>query len=198
MILSSTEYFEQSFIDKNYIKAEIKSSIFNDCVFDRCNFTEATINNCRFINSKFINCDLGLMQVPGSSYSGVQFEKCKIIGVNWVQAFWPGLGIWEPIEFTKCALNHSTFLGVNLAGSRITQCEAINVDFREAKLSNVDFSFSDLNESLFHATDLQYCDLRDARNYQIDPTKNNLRLAKFSIPEAMSLLYSMEIEIRES
>jgi len=139
MIKSSTEHFEGTFSDQNYKQVEIKSSTFHDCVFDRCNFTEAIISNCRFINCKFINGDLSLMQVPGSSFSGAHFEKCKIIGVNWVQASWPGLGIWDPMEFIKCSLNHSTFLGVDLAGSRFIRCGAINVDFREAKLSNIEF-----------------------------------------------------------
>jgi len=171
MINSSIEYFEQTFSDLNNQQLKISSSTFHDCIFDRCNFSEAIITNSRFLNCEFINCDLSLMKVPSSSFSGVHFSKCKIIGVNWVQAVWSGRGIWEPLEFSKCDLNHSTFLGVNLEGSKINRCGAINVDFREARLSNVDFSFTDLNKSLFHATDLVSSDFSNARNYEIDPTK---------------------------
>jgi len=41
-------------------------------------------------------------------------------------------------------------------------------------------------------------DLRFARNYQIDPSQNKVHKARFSLPEAMSLLYSMDIDLDES
>lgn len=37
-----------------------------------------------------------------------------------------------------------------------------------------------------------------ARNYAIDPTQNTLKKAKFSLPEAMSLLRSLDIELIDS
>jgi uncharacterized protein YjbI with pentapeptide repeats len=129
--------------------------------------------------------------------SGTLFENTKVIGVNWTLANWQEKGIWDPIQFKKCALNHSTFLGVNLSGIKFRRSEAVNVDFREADLSRVDFAFTDLTDSLFNSTNLAGADLRYAKNYQIDPTKNKIEGAKFSMPEVMALLYSMEIEISE-
>ena len=195
MVLSSTDYFEESF--KLLIQApiEIRSSNFHDCIFEKCKLSESSFINCRFISSSFISCDLSLVQVPGSYFSGVHFEKCKAIGINWAQAYWQGNGVREPIEFRNCALSHSTFLGVDIKASKFIGCELIGVDFRDANLSSVDFSSSDLNKSLFASTDLMRSDLSTARNYQIDPTKNNIKNAKFTMPEVMSLLYSMEIEI---
>jgi len=40
---------------------------------------------------------------------------------------------------------------------------------------------------------LTEADLSKARNYLIDPGLNQLKKAKFSLPEAMSLLYNMDI-----
>ena len=54
-----------------------------------------------------------------------------------------------------------------------------------------------MTKSLFGNTKLVEADLSRARNYQIDPGNNNLKAAKFSLPEAMALLYSMDIEIIE-
>lgn len=75
------------------------------------------------------------------------------------------------------------------------RCEAINVDFREANLSQADFAFTDLKDSLFQSTNLTGADLHNTVNYQIDPSQNNIQNARFSLPEAMALLYSMDIQI---
>jgi hypothetical protein len=50
---------------------------------------------------------------------------------------------------------------------------------------------------LFINTDLRQADLSEARNYQIAPGKNDLRGARFFLPEAMSLLYNLDIDLSE-
>jgi fluoroquinolone resistance protein len=197
MIQTETSYTEHTFKDLDMAQAHLKSSTFQECTFENCTFAETVFQNCRFTNCSFKGCDLSLVQMPNSSFSGTRFESTKLIGVNWAQAFWADKGIGNPLEFKKCALSHSTFLGINLGAIKLQRCEAINVDFREANVSQADFAFSDLKDSLFLSTNLCGADLRYARNYQIDPSHNNIHKAKFSLPEAMALLYSMDIEIIE-
>ena len=48
-----------------------------------------------------------------------------------------------------------------------------------------------MNEGLTEA------DLRGARNYHVAPGENVLTKAKFSLPEAISLLYSLDIDLTE-
>jgi uncharacterized protein YjbI with pentapeptide repeats len=117
--------------------------------------------------------------------------------VNWSVADWPDYGIREPLQFNRCALSHSTFLGVDLGAVKILHCEGVDVDFREASLIGADFAFTDLKDSLFRATDLSGADFRYTRNYPIDPGQNKITKARFSLPEAMALLYSMDIELTE-
>jgi len=50
---------------------------------------------------------------------------------------------------------------------------------------------------MFGNTNLTEADLSRARNYHIDPGQNVLRQARFSLPEAKSLLYSMDIVLVE-
>ena len=198
MIQSGYDYTEQTFKDLNLSHALLKSNSFNECRFERCIFEEAHFRNCRFVNCLFKNCDLSLVQIPNCSFSGARFENSKVIGINWAQAHWSDKALWDPIEFKKCSLSHSTFLGVDLNGIKMLRCEAINVDFRETDLTQADFSFTDLRDSLFLNANLSRADFRYARNYTIDPSQNTLKGAKFSLPEAMSLLYSMNIEIIEA
>jgi len=195
MIQPGYDYTEQTFKDLDLSQAVLKSNSFHECKFERCYFIEAHFQNCRFVNCIFKNCDLSLVQIPNCSFSGARFENSKVIGINWTQAYWSDKTLWDPIEFRKCSLSHSTFLGAALNGIKMRHCEAINVDFRETNLTQADFSSTDLKDSLFLSTNLSGADLRGARNYTIDPGQNTLKGSKFSLPEAMSLLYSMDIEI---
>jgi fluoroquinolone resistance protein len=194
-ITSKTCYTDQVFNSLKLDARQLTSSEFFDCVFKDCSFVESVLQKCRFINCAFQNCDLSLALVPESSFSGTSFENSKCVGLNWAQADWPITGLGNPIRFKKCALSHSTFIGLNLAGIQITDCVAVDVDFREANLSQSDFSRTDLSDSLFNHTNLTEADLSQARNYLIDPANNELKGARFSLPEAMSLLYNMDIEL---
>jgi len=194
---SEKNYNDQVFDTLQLDSIQIDSSEFFDCVFKDCSFVESTIQKCRFINCWFQDCDLSLVQVPESSFSGISFENSKCVGINWAQANWPVTGLGNPIRFEKCALSHSTFIGLSLTGIQIADCVAVDVDFREADLSQADFSGTNLSESLFNHTKLSEADLSQARNYLIDPANNELKRARFSLPEAMSLLYNMDIELTD-
>jgi uncharacterized protein YjbI with pentapeptide repeats len=117
------------------------------------------------------------------------------MGVNWAQADWAAAGLGKPLEFLRSVISHSTFIGLSLNDLQIKDCVAIDVDFREADLSQADFTGTDLSKSLFKDTNLTEADLSQARNYLIDPGQNVLKGARFSMPEAIALLYSMDIEL---
>ena len=193
LISSEKRFNDQEFKDLDLDATEIISSEFIDCEFINCSFVESVIKKCRFVNCDFKQCDLSLCKLNESISINTCFTKSKLIGVNWSQADWPTLDLGKPINMYKSALNHCTFIGLNLNGIHVLDCQAINVDFREADLSQADFSGSDLSDSLFIHTNLSEVDLSQARNYVIDPGLNQLKKAKFSLPEAMSLLYNMDI-----
>jgi fluoroquinolone resistance protein len=195
IISSGSQYADQVFSGQNLDGLQIISSDFVECTFNHCTFIETQLQKCRFVNCAFNSCDLSLGKLPESIFIETSFHESKIIGVNWAQAGWPATGLGVPINFSKSTLNHSTFIGLKLQGIQIISCQAVNVDFREADLSNADFSGSDLSESLFIHTNLSGADFSQARNYMIDPGLNELKKAKFSLPEAMALLYNMDITL---
>jgi len=197
-ISSNTEYSDQVFNKVHLQSEQILSSEFYDCEFSDCSFAESVFQKCRFVNCAFQGCDLSLAQVPECNFSTTRFVDSKIIGVIWAQADWPGSGLGKPLCIMKSVISHSTFIGLNLKGVQIKDCIATDVDFREADLSQADFSGTDLSESIFSNTNLTEADLSQARNYHIDPGQNVLKGARFSLPEAMSLLYSMDLILVEN
>ncbi|WP_341417852.1 pentapeptide repeat-containing protein [Paenibacillus filicis] len=99
--------------------------------------------------------------------------------------------------FEECALNHSTFIGLGLQQCVFRSCLAKDVDFREADLTKADLSSTDFSESVFGDTNLTNADFSHATNYQIDPGSNRITKAIFMLPEAVSLLYCMDIQLKE-
>jgi uncharacterized protein YjbI with pentapeptide repeats len=188
-------HHDQSFRGLNLEGVRLTVSEFHDCQFESCSFAESVFQSCRFVGCEFNECDLSLVQVTGSSFSGCRFMDSRVIGVDWTQSNWSGVSLGQPIGFERCALSHSTFIGLKLSGLQVKECVATDVDFREADLSKANFSDSDLNQSLFANTNLSKADLRTARNYHIVPEQNILKGARFSLPEAMSLLFNMDIDL---
>jgi uncharacterized protein YjbI with pentapeptide repeats len=196
-IHSQAHYADQVFKGVRLRQAEIASSEFHGCTFAQCSFAESIFRRCRFVDCAFQQCDLSLAQVPDSVFSGTRFKDSKIIGVNWAQADWSAIKLGQPPGFYKSTISHCTFIGLSLRGMVVEECVAKDVDFREADLSKADFAGTDLSESLFIKTNLSEADLSGARNYRIAPGQNELEGARFSLPEAMSLLYNLDIVLVE-
>jgi fluoroquinolone resistance protein len=196
-ITNSQEHYDQIFEQAHLEQGETLAGEFTDCKFVNCSFEAAVFSHCKFSGCTFQGCNLSLIEISGSSFPATRFEKSKLIGVNWTQGNW-SQSKFNPLDgFHNCAISHSTFIGLALKGIQIKNCLANEVDFRDADLSKVNFRGTDLRKSLFFNTNLTKADLSQARNYQIDPGNNILKNAKFSLPEAMALLYSMDIEIIE-
>ena len=69
------------------------------------------------------------------------------------------------------------------------------VDFYEANLKKAYFNNSVLTQTIFNKANLTDADFRGARDYFINLRETNIKKAKFSMPEALALLYSLEIII---
>jgi uncharacterized protein YjbI with pentapeptide repeats len=197
VIQSSAVYVNERFEAACLKGAELTDAEFHECAFARCALTEAILRRCRFSHCTFQACDLSLARVLDSQFVAARFEGSKLIGVNWAEADWSALRLGSPLSFADCALSHSTFIGLDLPGLTVRDCAATNVDFREAHLARADFSGTDLAEALFQNTDLSGADLSAARNYRIVPGQNVLKGARFSLPEALALLYSMDIVLED-
>ena len=193
-------YEDQSFTELVHEEALIEGIEFQDCSFSKCTFTGTTFKSCKFKDCTFVDCDLSLAKVDYSTFKGVIFEKSKLVGINWALASWDSNGLLpllNPISFVECVLNYSSFTGLELESLQIEKCTANEVDFSEANLEKSSFQGTDLSGSIFRNTRLTEANFIEATNYAINPEVNIIKQAQFSIPEAMSLLYSMDIEIIE-
>ena len=67
--------------------------------------------------------------------------------------------------------------------------------FEDCRLSGADFSDCLLRGAAFSHNDLSSADFRGAAEYSFSIEGNQVKGAKFSMPEAVSLLYGLGLEI---
>jgi fluoroquinolone resistance protein len=191
-------YEDQVFKGVASDQAEIHGVTFRECSFNQCSFQSTAFKACHFQGCTFKKCNLSLMEVDGTVIRNTQFDDCKVIGVNWVKASWGKQDIhqlFKSVDFEGCVLNYSSFMGLSLPKINLSRCMIREVDFSEANLKQANCSFSDFTNSQFRHTDLSEADFTGATNYFIQPYLNTIKKARFSLPEAMSLLYNLDIEI---
>lgn len=172
---------------------------FNDCTFSQCVFQEMAFRDCKFHRCVFKKCDLSLAKLDGTVFTETKFEDCKLLGINWTTSAWgkSKVAAMKPVDFTGCSLNYNVFMGMSLRRVVMTQCTALDVGFEDANLSEADCRETDFAGSRFSRTDLTGADFRRARNYSISPLSNKIKGAKFTLPEAMSLLDGLGIVLED-
>ena len=84
---------------------------------------------------------------------------------------------------------------MNLQNTRFIKSALHEIDFTETNLNGAVFDHCDLSNSIFDGTKLEKADLRSAYNYSIDPERNRLKKAKFSLSGVIGLLDKHDIQI---
>lgn len=177
-------------------KQVIKGATFSDCRFTQCDFSETIFQQCRFIECVFEECTIKLAKVAGSVFSRVSFSGCSLLGVNWTEANWSD---WSTkisaFEFDNCVLEYGTFAGLELKKMKMTACNAREVNFSETDLTEADLGGTDFAGAIFLKTNLTKANFVGAKNYTLNVRDNKSKGAKFSLPEAVRLLYALDISI---
>lgn len=191
------EFDSQEFKGLTLDRQVLEQVSFLNCTFSRCFLRETHLQACKLRECTFKNCDLSLAALTNTHLTQVRFESCQLIGINWTEAVWPGRAFYRSVDFEACVLNHSTFMGLNLKQILLRRCSVHDVDFSEANLTQADCSASDFSNSRFVHTNLSQANFSGASHYAISPNLNTLKKTQFSLPEAMSLLYGLDIVLTD-
>lgn len=190
---TDTNFTDQKFTQLDCRSATITDRVFDGCIFSKVNFNGCTLKRCRFLACTFEQCDLSNFIITSSDFKDTLFKECKLAGVNWTAASTIMHPKWE-----SCALNYGNFSGLDLRKSTLKNCMAREADFAETNFSEANLRETDFIAARFANTNLTKADLRQAKNYSIRPDSNKIKKANFSLPEAMLLLYGLDIELEES
>lgn len=189
-LMSFTEkaYYQERFNRLDLTRDKIQGVVFEECEFLDCSFIDCRLEKCKFISCKFQGCVLSAVVPMDCRLQEAKFSECKVIGIDWTKAQQV-----ENLDFSECQVNYSSFKLMKVPKIRMVKCEAREVDFTEADLSNGEFRNTDFEKSRFFKTNLSGADFKGATNYYIDVKNNTLKKTRFSLPEALTLLESLDI-----
>ena len=182
---SGEKFSETSFSDK-----DLTGHVFEDCSFDKCELRDAILTRTRFIDCKFKSCDLSNAVLKSATFRDVAFDDCKLLGLQWAQ-----LATLVNPSFRESNLNYCGFVGLKLKKTTFYKCNLRETDYSQADVSESDFRESNLLNARFNGTSLLKSDFRGAKDYLIDPIANQVRGARFTLPEAQGLLAGLGVVI---
>lgn len=188
-MFKNDDYWEEEFIE--YTEKEIDSIYFDNCTFIKCDFSKATISNTKFTECNFINCDLSLSILISCTFNDVSFKDSKLLGISWSSC-------QEPFEisFDSCNISQNSFHLLDLRQMNFINSSIHDTGFEECNLEKAIFDNCDLQQSVFIKNSLKKANFETSKNYLIDPKQNDIKDARFSLPEALSFLSLLPIKLK--
>lgn len=183
---------DATFEKEDFAARPLEDGEYEKVTFLRCHFVGAALSKLRFVDCIFEACDLSLAKLDGSVLHRAIFRQCKMLGLRFDTCSPFGLSF----SFEDCRLDHASFYKTRIPGTVFRRTELTGVDFSECDLSRSVLDECELREAVFDRTLLEKADFRTALGYSIDPERNRIRKALFSLPEVSGLLdkYGIVIE----
>jgi fluoroquinolone resistance protein len=176
----------------NFSETPLEAEAYENCRFLACDFTAADLKGLSFESCLFSGCNLSQAKNADLSLKHADFKSCKLLGWN----FQDCKPLLFSVSFDGCILDFSRFIKMKLANTVFKDCSMKEVDFIEADLTGASFPNCDLMRAVFNRTHLERADFRTAFHFSIDPEKNKLKKARFSLHTVTGLLgkYGIVIE----
>lgn len=185
-------YIEDTTFEKiDYTERALVSATYESCHFVNCNFSNTNLSGIQFSECVFTGCNLSMAKLGKTAFRDVTFKACKLLGLH----FHDCDAFLFAVYFEHCILNVSSFYKVKLKKTIFKNTSLQEADFTEADLSEAVLDNCDLTNAVFDNSILEKADLRTAYNYSIDPARNSIKKAKFSVTGIAGLLDNYDIEI---
>lgn len=168
---------------------------FVDCHFVSCTLTDCTLVRCSFSGCRFEKCRISNLKTEGSQMKFSEFSNCDLVGIEW-QGLAPNGKFAGPLaKLQACRLTYNTFAELKLNKFDFSGAEITRSIFAKCELVEANFRACKLGETEFFQCDIRKADFREATGYQIDIMENKMKAARFSYPDAICLLDSLELRI---
>ncbi len=185
-------YQKEVFSKLQLTGARITNKEFDTCTFRSNRLISCTFTDCTFSDCTFTASLLSAVQFVNCSFMETKFTAVKTLGIDWSKT-----ASMRHMIFEKCELQQSNFSFAKVPHLTLTHCTARECYFTQANCTDADFTGTDFSGSIFNGTNLTKANFSGATNYAIDIRANTVKQAKFSLPEAVSLLRSLEITLTD-
>lgn len=190
------EYIEgQTIADKDFQNVTIEQSKFVDCDFENCRFEECKIIGCVFVNCRFFNCTVITLSSRHSEVKNAVLKKCNLIGVHWNTLLPSGKYAHAIDKLENCYVKYNSFVEMNFVKFDFSDNRIEESVFEQCNLAESNFCGCRMEGTQIVRSDIRKADFRDAVGYVIDVISNKMSNARFSFPEVIRLLDSLQIKI---
>lgn len=183
---------DQVFVKATASELQHQKATFENCRFVNCNFENGNLSDMIFVECSFEGCNLTLCDVKNTGVQNLNFIDCKLSGVDFSKA----RDFLFEVHAENCIMDNAIFYQRKNKGTKFTNCSMIETDFTEADLTNVTFDKCNLDRAFFNRTQLKGADFTSSYNFTIDPDRNFLKKAKFSLHGLPGLLSKYDIVIK--
>lgn len=189
--MEKTYIEDKTFQSIDFTITKLPDGEYENCIFINCNFSNLNLSKLNFSECKFSSCNMSLAELTKTGFQDIKFKDCKLLGLHFDNCS----EFRFTVDFDNCVLNLSSFYKRKLKKINFKNSSLQEVDFTETDLSGSVFDNCDLTRAIFENTILEKADFRTSFNYSINPEKNKIKKAKFSIPGIVGLLDKYDIEI---
>lgn len=188
----TAKYIEDKTFEKqNFSEKPLPKAEYENCTFASCDFSDGDLSGIAFTDCTFTNCNLSMAAIDKTAFREVKFKECKMLGVDFERCHDFGFAV----AFENCVLNHASFYKLKLKKTVFRNVQLHEADFSECDLTAAVFDGCDLLHAVFDQTVLEKADLRTSLNYSIDPLRNRIKKARFSLPHVVGLLHGFDVEV---
>ena len=178
------------FTDASFDGLELGGESLADGELEGCRFVSCDLSGARLEDWSLVDCelqsgDLTLLEVPRSSFRGVRFVECRLLGVDWSAA---ATALGFRVAFEGCVLDGSSFVELSPEALEMSGCRARDVNFAGADLTGARFPGTHLEGARFQGTNLTGADFSGARDVLFDPAENRLDGTRLSLESAVDVL----------
>jgi len=186
-----TEYVNELIENRDFSHENLTGNVFYRCTLAGCKFIETILDNTEFENCKFVECNLTNPRIDQALFLDLQFEKSRIMGLSFINC----RQMTFDFVFKDCIITNCNFSSLIMKKSRFLKCEITECYFQESNLEEVSFDDSLFRDTMFHKTRLRDASFINSSGYAINPVTNDIRNAKFTVPDVLGLLGGFGIEI---
>ena len=183
---------DQEFRAITFEEKDIKFKDFENCAFYDCDFRSCTFQTVTFIDCNFFGCNFQDTKINYVSLRGAFFTKCNFTSVNFAMTD----QVLFEFHFKDCLLDYAKFYALKLKKMNFTNCSMIAVDFMGSDLTEVLFDNCNLRRAVFIDTIANKADFSTSYDYVIDPEKNKIKRAVFSMDGLKGLLEKYDIVVK--
>ena len=180
---------EKTFNKVDFTSKALEKGEYDNCTFKECDFSNSDLSDVKFLECKFDNCNLSMTKLINTSLCDVRFKNCKMLGMHFENCNEFGFSI----HLEDCNLSLSSFYKIKMKKNTFKNLKFHECDFTESDLSLSVFDQCDFAKATFDNTNLEKADLQTSFNYSIDPEKNRIKKAKFSLNGITDYLINMTL-----